>query len=184
MSAGIYLFALDTTASPPNGKTGDSANVTGHYSVDGAAGASFATTHPTEIGGGVYWQPLAAAETAGLQLAYYWASTTTGIVIDPVFQMTMPSNIKKGTGVNNFMYYMALSIDGKSPATGLSPLPTVQLSQDGGAFASGSLSGNAEVGGGWYSIDLANADMNANEIVLRASATGCDTTQYTIITQP
>jgi hypothetical protein len=79
VAGGIYLYA---------GKTGDAANITGNISKDGAAPAAFATTNPTEIGGGVYWQPLAQAETNCNSGAAYWSSTTAGVQIDPVFFST------------------------------------------------------------------------------------------------
>ncbi len=93
-SQGTYLFAVDTTASPPNGKTGDAANITGFYSLDGAAQVSgFTTANPTEIGHGVYWQPLTQGETNGNAISYGWSSSTTGIVIEPVFVLTSGINI-------------------------------------------------------------------------------------------
>jgi hypothetical protein len=86
---GIFLYSLNTTTTPYSGMTGDAANVTGKYSLDGAAlVAGFATAHPTEIGSGVYWQPLAAAETNANQVAYLWSSTTAGVYIAPVIVQT------------------------------------------------------------------------------------------------
>ena len=102
---GLYLYAVDTGASPVAGKTGDASNITGHYSLDGAAAGTFGTAHPTEIGGGVYWQPLAQAETNGDQAAYYWASSTSGVVIDPVFESTGPPS------------FNSLTIDGSGHVT-------------------------------------------------------------------
>ncbi len=91
-SQGVYLFAWDAGNNVP--KTGDNANITGSYSLDGAAAvAGFTTANPTSIGGGVYWQPLTATETNGNMAAYYWASSTGGIVIDPVFQATSGANL-------------------------------------------------------------------------------------------
>jgi hypothetical protein len=90
---GLYLFAYDTVAGGP--KTGDSANITGHYSLDGTTPPTvFATAHPTEIVGeaGVYWQPLAIAETNGGAVAFAWASSTTGVAIDPVIGFTAGVN--------------------------------------------------------------------------------------------
>lgn len=85
-SGGVYLAAYDTGATPVAGKTGDASNITGSWSKDGGAEtAGFTTAHPTEIGGGVYWQPVTAAETNGDKLSYRWTSTTSGVVIDPIF---------------------------------------------------------------------------------------------------
>jgi hypothetical protein len=84
---GVFLYAEDTTSNAP--KTGDAANISGFWSKDGGAEtAGFTTAHPTEIGHGVYWQPLTATETNGTQLSYAWASTTSGVRIDPTFITT------------------------------------------------------------------------------------------------
>ena len=93
---GIYLFAYDTVNNIA--KTGDASNITGHYSLDGAAWTSFATTNPTEIGGGVYWQPLLQAGTNGNACAYCWTSTTTGIQIDPVLVLTTGVSLPTAAG--------------------------------------------------------------------------------------
>lgn len=83
-SGGVYLVAYDTTLTPTSGKAGDAANITGFWSKDGGAQTTgFTTANPTEIGGGIYWQPLTAAETNGDHLAYRWVSATSGVVIDP-----------------------------------------------------------------------------------------------------
>ncbi len=100
-SGGVFLYAVDTTASPVAGKTGDAANITGSYSLDGAVVvAGFTTAHPTEIATGTYWQPLTAAETNGNKSAYQWASSTSGIVIDPVFEQTTGLNVLAPTGLD------------------------------------------------------------------------------------
>ena len=83
---GVYLYAWDTNAAGP--KTGDAGNITGNVTKDGAAGSPTATTNPTEIGGGVYWQPLSQAETNANALAVYWSSVTSGVSIQPVFVLT------------------------------------------------------------------------------------------------
>jgi hypothetical protein len=92
---GVYLFAYDTGANVP--KTGDAANITGKATRDGGASASTATANPTEIGGGVYWQPLAQAETNANTLALYWSSATSGVQIDPFIVMTDSGGVTVGT---------------------------------------------------------------------------------------
>lgn len=79
---GVYLYAY--TISTSLAKTGDAANITGHYTLNGAAGVAFATANPTEIGGGLYWQPLAQAETDADVVGLYWASSTGGVNITPL----------------------------------------------------------------------------------------------------
>ncbi len=83
MITGVYLFEYDATTKAP--VLGDAANITGSWSADGGAATDgFITPNPTEIGGGLYWQPLAAIERIGEALAYYWVSSTSGATIDPV----------------------------------------------------------------------------------------------------
>jgi len=85
-SQGIYLFAWNYLTNAPD--TGDAANITGDVSKDGGAPAGFGTANPTEIGGGVYWQPLAQGETNCNNGACYWSSATAGVQVDPVFFAT------------------------------------------------------------------------------------------------
>ena len=83
---GVYLYAHDKSADAS--KTGDAANITGKISKDGAVEASYATANPTEIGGGLYWQPLSQAESNANQIGCRWSSTTANVVIDPVMIST------------------------------------------------------------------------------------------------
>jgi hypothetical protein len=116
---GVYLYAYDTT----NGvaKTGDAANITGSYSLGGGAAAAVATLHPTEIGGGIYWQPLSQAETNGDTAAYYWASGTSGVQIDPVTVAPLPgtssgvSSVVAAGGISDASFTVPSLV---SPATG------------------------------------------------------------------
>ncbi len=68
-AGGVYLFAWNAAGNAP--RTGDAANISGYRSLDGGAEtAGFATVHPTEIGHGIYWQPLTATETNGNSFAF------------------------------------------------------------------------------------------------------------------
>ncbi len=81
-----FFYAEVIVTSLPD--TTDAANITGHYSLDGSSLVAFATTNPTEIGDGVYWQPLAQVETDGNAYSYKWSSTTSGIIIKPLLGFT------------------------------------------------------------------------------------------------
>lgn len=91
---GVYLYAEVISSGLP--KTGDAPNITGSYSLDGVDTTGFATANPTEMGGGVYWQPLAQAETDCLDFAYRWSTTTSGIRIQPIIGAT---DVKLADGV-------------------------------------------------------------------------------------
>lgn len=99
-SQGIYLFAYDTTNNVA--KTGDAASISGAISKDGAPEAAFGTANPTEIGGGIYWQPLSQAETNANAIACRWTSTTSSVRIDPVLVLTsgvsLPAVAHSGAG--------------------------------------------------------------------------------------
>lgn len=83
---GVYLFASNRTTGA--GLAGDQANITGAISKDGASENAFATANPTNIGGGLYWQPLSQAETNCNVFGMRWASATTDILIEPLVGFT------------------------------------------------------------------------------------------------
>lgn len=95
---GVYAYAYTVSTGLP--RTGDAANITGSYTLDGTDHAGFGTAHPTEVGGGVYWQPLAQAETNANAAAYRWASSTSGVQIDPVMVLTAGDPSVAAIGVN------------------------------------------------------------------------------------
>ena len=68
-----------------------------------------------------------------------------------------------------------------APQTGLTITATRSL--NGGAFAPCANS-VSEIGFGWYQINLASTDMNANTVSLRFTATGADDRDIQIVTQP
>lgn len=84
--------------------------------------------------------------------------------------------IKVGQTAQVLEFLMVLSADHISPATGLSPLPTVVLSKNGAAFITpgGTV---MEVGNGWYVVSGNATDASIlGPLVLHATATGCDPT--------
>lgn len=87
---GVYLY--EYTAATGLAKTGDSANITGYYSLDDGTATVFATANPTEMSAthmpGVYWQPLAQSETNGNAFGYAWTSSTSGCVVVPLIGFT------------------------------------------------------------------------------------------------
>jgi hypothetical protein len=103
------------------------------------------------------------------------------LAIDTGGNVKIQSGFKKNTALNGFQFYMALSSDHLSPATGKTITATRSI--DGGAFAA--CTNNAsEVGSGWYEINFSASDLNGTSIGLSFAASGCDTTLLTVITQP
>ncbi len=129
-SQGVFLYAVDTTVAPYGPKTGDAGNITGSNSLDGVDDIGFDTANPTEMGGGVYWQPLSQAETNGDSYAYRWVSSTTGIFINPVFGVT--------SGIN---------------------LPNIAYNSSGGLITSGTGTGQLSVSGGHAILQATGLDL-------------------------
>jgi hypothetical protein len=93
----------------------------------------------------------------------------------------LPSRITKNTALANFMFKMVDATDHVTAETGLTVTATRSL--DGAAFGACANS-VSEVASGWYKIDLAAGDLNGNVVVLRFTATGADTAEFLIVTQP
>lgn len=85
------------------------------------------------------------------------------------------AELKKNTALR-WVFKMVDATDGLTPETGVSV--TVQVSLDGAAFAG--LTGSpsvSEISDGWYYVDVVAGDMNADVVVLKATATGCAQTE-------
>jgi hypothetical protein len=89
--------------------------------------------------------------------------------------------IQKNIGYSNFQFKLVDSGDNKTPETGLTP--TVQVMQDGGTFAA-STNAAVEDTVGWYHITFTAAEMNADVIVVKVTATGANTVEYSLRTNP
>jgi hypothetical protein len=59
----------------------------------------------------------------------------------------------------------------------------VQISKNNGAFATATNSPATEIGSGWYALTLTAAEMNANNLIVVGTASGCQQTNGTIQTQ-
>lgn len=88
---------------------------------------------------------------------------------------------KKNAALSNIGIYLVSSTDHVTPVTGISP--TVEIAQDGGAFAAmdGS-SAIAEVSDGLYQLDLVAGDMNADVVIIKVTGTGADPALLSIST--
>lgn len=97
---------------------------------------------------------------------------STASVTAPV-SVANPAAIKKNVALAKFAFLMIDSADHVTPKTGLTV--TAQRSLDGGAFAA-CANAVVELSSGWYNIDLAATDTNANVIAFKFTATGADAT--------
>lgn len=87
--------------------------------------------------------------------------------------------VKKNVALPNFAFVMT-DTDGL-PATGLTVAAERRI--DSGSFAACANTPATELANGWYTIDLADSDLNGTIIALRFSDTGAADTNFTIITQ-
>lgn len=91
----------------------------------------------------------------------------------------LPVRLKKNVAFNNFPFLM-VSSGTRLPATGLTISGMAML--DGAAFADLTNSAS-EVSDGWYKINLAAADLNADSVGLKFVAAGASQRDITIVTQ-
>jgi hypothetical protein len=103
------------------------------------------------------------------------------LVIDTNGYVYLSGMPKINTALNGFQFFLALSSDHYTAATGKSVTATRSI--NGAAFAS-CANAATEIGGGWYSINLASSDLNGQVIAFSFAAAGCDTAILTMITQP
>lgn len=88
--------------------------------------------------------------------------------------------IKKNAALAGFPFKMVSNVDHVTAVTGATVTATRML--DGATFAACANS-VVEDTVGWYHIDLAAADTNGTTVVYRFTATGCDATEISVVTQ-
>lgn len=93
----------------------------------------------------------------------------------------LPQRITKNESLAGFPFFLVLSTDHVTGATGKTVTATRSL--DGAAFAS-CANAVVEIANGWYKIDLDATDLNANTVALRFTAALCDDRCLTIVTEP
>ena len=91
----------------------------------------------------------------------------------------LPSGISKNVALSGFNFYMVLSSDHVTEATGKTIAGTI--SKDGSAFA-GLTNAISEIASGMYKVDLIQAEMNADVVTLKFTEATCDQRIITIYT--
>jgi len=173
--------------------------VVGGVAPDGITGDSLAATAVTAIQSGLSTLTAADVRTAvGLasanldtqlgdlptnaELAAALAAADDAVLAAiAAVQADLPQRITKNTALAGFTFLMVSSSDHVTGATGLTVTATRSL--DGAAFGA-CANAVSEVSNGIYKIDLAAADLNANVVTLKFTATGADARFITIATQP
>lgn len=93
----------------------------------------------------------------------------------------LPVRPTRNVAIANFMFFMALSSDHVTGATGLTV--TAERSIDGGGFAACANS-VVEIANGAYKINLTPADRNGDEVLYKFTATTADATLILMLSQP
>lgn len=119
-------------------------------------------------------------DKTGYSLTQSFPSNFASMAITAAGLVSPTSNVKKNTASAGFSFVMTDATT-HTPQTGLTV--TGERSLDGAAF--GALA-NAitEVAEGWYTIDLAAADVNGDHVALRFTATGADDCNIAFVTDP
>jgi phosphotransferase system HPr-like phosphotransfer protein len=94
----------------------------------------------------------------------------------------MASFVQQSTTQLALKFFLVLSSDHITPATGLGATPTVTIRKEGGAFAApaGAIS---EIANGWYQVAANATDVNTlGEVLLHATGTGADPTDVVAAT--
>jgi hypothetical protein len=189
----VTVSAIDTATGGP--KTGDAGNITVYVSKDDGSVTALTDTSAAEADAtnapGDYLFDLTQAETNADKLRFTGKSATSGVIIVPQTIYTRPPNFpalaidsngrvkvqfafNKNVAAPVAPFYMTTT-DAQgvsSPATGATV--TCSISKDGGAFAATATASATEIGYGWYYVPLTSGEMNATQIELRATASGCD----------
>lgn len=91
------------------------------------------------------------------------------------------TGLKKNQAWNNFMFQM---INATTEVAEAGFTVTVTRSIDGGAFGAGTLGAVTDMGGGWYKLNIPQADLNGDTVALQFSATGAKTHGVTLRLEP
>lgn len=185
----IYFEAFDSTDHVSR-KTGLS-SFTVYRSRNGGTATAYTTPTITEVSSsnmpGVY--KFLLDEDMALDAGDYSQEMVLHITasgMDPVtrhveiYRRDVDAPVK-GVALSDIPFYMVDSTDHVTAKTGLTV--TAQVSKDAGAFASAAGTA-AEIGSGLYQFDATAADMSADVVVFKFTATGADPVLLTIKTVP
>ena len=156
-----------------------SANVTqwGAASVTGVMTGTLQVTVSTNNDKANY--TISGASVCSANVINWGAASVSGLGNGGV---PIAANVKKNVALAAFEFLM-VATPSNLPLTGVKA-PATTRSIDGGSFASGALTGFAEIGNGFYSINFGAADLNGNIITLRVATSGASDTFVTLITSP
>jgi hypothetical protein len=179
-------FTISSVSGSVGSVTGSVGSVTGSVgSVTGAVGSVTGNVGGNVTGsvGSVVGAVGSVTGNVGGNVVGSVASVTgnvAGSVGSVATAVAITSNVKKNQALTAFTFVMTDSTT-HAPKTGVSVTATRSL--DGAAF-SACANPVSEISNGWYQINLANTDTNANVVSLRFTGASSDDRDIQIVTQP
>jgi hypothetical protein len=101
--------------------------------------------------------------------------------VDTANDVGIQTGLKKNQAWNNFTFLMVDETT-EEPATGLTVTATRSI--DGAAFGAGTLGAVSEISGGYYKLNIPQADLNGDTVTLVFAATGAKTHGITLRLEP
>lgn len=157
-------------------------NVTG--SVDSVTSGVALTSGERTTLAGVIWDTVTSGLTAVGSIGKLLVDNINATIGSRATQTSVDAipttiRVKKNSALAGFSFPIVDASD--TLLTGLTVTATRTL--DGGALGS-TTNSVTEIGGGFYTINLSAADLNANNVALKFSATGAKDTIFVLVTQP
>lgn len=175
ITAGTITTATNLTNAPTAGDF----TATMKTSIGTAVAASAVASVTGNVGGNVTGSVGSVVGAVG-SVTGNVGGNVTGSVASVVAAVAITSNVKKNQALAGFTFLMTDSTT-HTPKTGVTVTATRSL--DGGAFGACANSAT-EISSGWYKIDLAATDLNANVISLRFTGTAADDRDIQLVSQP
>ena len=142
------------------------------------AAAVWDAVRASHAASGSFGEVLDATVSSRLADADYTAPPAVGDIATQVYS---GFRLQSGATLANYPFVMTLAADGQ-PAAGKTV--TVERSIDGGAFDSTGISNVTEIASGAYTCDLGASATTGSTILLKFSASGCNTWFEKIVTTP
>lgn len=180
----VVVRIIDSTdGTPETAVEHNTAGIDFDYRREGAANtpistvalAALTTAHTDggfeHIGRGYYRLDVPdAAFAAGASGVMIHGEVTGMIVLGVYVELLDPPAPRKNQPLGDIPFYMVDESDGVTPETGLTV--TAEVSKDGGASFSAAAGTVSEAGNGAYWFDATAADMNADSLIFKFTASG------------
>ena len=180
----VVIRIIDSTDfTPETAVEHNTAGIDLQYRREGAAStaitevalAALTTAHTDggieHIGNGYYRLDVPDAAFAAGASGVMIHGTVTGMIVIGIYvELVDPPAPRKNVALSDIPFYMVDASDGATPETGLTV--TAEVSKDGGLSFSAAAGSVTEAGNGAYWFAATAADMNADVVLFKFTATG------------